>query len=218
MSYEIVKGLSLNLSELSATFRSSSNNVYPKSYEPFKHEFVRKERFSLELTDKEVFILLLLRDVHGGHLKLQQSVSVKTRWAFQTTLKEFESHPDVRNFSSLYYFIDNALYFSNGIATAKNIAEKFEQNFLKKDTVINKVIYLEDYDGFLSNTSYSKSKGMSLKYVSEQEFAKTFSSQKELDLLVEEFGLRFKNLTFSFVDLSIVDSQISENASLFNER
>lgn len=216
MSYEIVKGLSINLSDLSAVFRSSSNNVFPKSYSPFTYTFTRYESHSPLLTDKEIFILLLLKDVHGGSLQLQQSVSAKVRWAFFKTFDAFISHPEIIKFEyKLYDFIENAVYKSSNLDLAREISQTFEDIFNKKDVLINKVVYLNNYKAYLSDTYYSRKRGMQLKYSSSLDNAKTYKSQKELDLLENDLNNRFRQTPFTIVDFNMIKNELPVN-DLFN--
>lgn len=187
MSYEIVKGLSINLNDLSAVFRSSSNNVFPKSYSPFTYTFKRHESDSPSFTDKELFILSLIKDVVGGSLQLQPSVSTKVRWAFLKTSEAFYSHPDILKFEyGLYSFID-------------------------------KVVYLNNYQSYLLGTHYSRIRGMRISYANSLDHAKRYISQKELELLENDLKMRFPETPYELKDLIVTVDNVLTTNNLFSE-
>jgi len=218
MSYEIVKGLSINLNDLSAVFRSSSNNVFPKSYSPFTYTFKRHESYSPSFTDKELFILSLIKDVDGGSLKLQPSVSTKVRWAFLKTSEAFYSHPDILKFEyGLYSFIDKAVYGSSNVGLAKEIVQSFVDYFNKKDVRINKVVYLNNYQSYLLGTHYSRIRGMRISYANSLDHAKRYISQKELELLENDLKMRFPGTPYELKDLIVTVDNVLTTNNLFSE-
>ena len=183
MSYEIVKTLTIDTEKLTARFASASNNVWPKTYEPFTYEFKRREDANAELSDLELFILDLIQDVEGGMLKLTSSVSVKVRYAFH---KVRQSTNQLREDGLyLYNYLSDVKYRGANTDIAKELVKTWLDAFNEKDEKIKSLILMEGL-GF-----FAKSTRSGVRYVGLADYAEVFTSQKKLELRLQDLKDRF---------------------------
>lgn len=181
MSYEIVISFSLNLKELTCTLRSASNNVYPKSFTPFTFGFTRKDYHDafLNFSDKEIFLLDLIKTVEGGSFQLTKSVSAKYRYAFER-LRD-ENRRAGNDVYDLYYKFKESQELSIE-QILRSIVRRFEELLQIKDVKDEYIV--KTADGYF----IVKVNKRNYEYRRFIEGAKRFGSFKEAWLVAREIN------------------------------
>ncbi|MEX2936626.1 hypothetical protein [Staphylococcus saprophyticus] len=187
MGYELVRSLSIDIENFKLKITCASSNVTPIKYEKFERTGILDNYKNIsELTETEKFLLPIIKDVYGGMLQLQKSVSKRLTYAFLKT-KYFISIKDAENNINFfdYAYIENAAQYAD---TIKEIVNYFIKVYNESDEKI-KSVFVIDEDKYLVRLNQ---KSISYSYSESQ--AKIYKSLKEMKIDSERLEFHgFKN-------------------------
>lgn len=175
MGYELVRSLSIDIENFKLKITCASSNVTPIKYEKFERTGILDNYKNIsELTETEKFLLPIIKDVYGGMLQLQKSVSKKLKYAFLKT-KYFISIKDAENNINFfdYAYSENAAQYAD---TIKEIVNYFIKVYNESDEKI-KSVFVIDEDKYLVRLNQN-----SISYSYSESQAKIYKSLKEMKI------------------------------------